>query len=259
VTGIQPLLIVDSTALLATQLRQWQEWAAFGRCVLPQVVWQEMDFLTRRAISPESEAVARAFLRFHESERRFEVSGARVLLEAGANVSPISPISQRARQSQAIAECAYALAKQHSQAVVMVLSHDRLLVERINRLGIPNLGSISVPQLTQWIRQDQVPPVVQTLLKRPKPPATSAPSGGAAVEIPAFVPKKSLPPTPPPPPLPPASLWHQIKIGIRTLMGISLILVSLGILSVAGLVAWRVYDPQGSEWLWETLRLPRIL
>ncbi len=258
-TGIQPLLIVDSTALLATQLRQWQEWAAFGRCVLPQVVWQEMDFLTRRAISPESEAVARAFLRFHESERRFEVSAARVLLEAGANVSQ----SQRARQSQAIAECAYALAKQQSQAVVMVLSHDRLLVERINRLGIPNLGAISVPQLTQWIRQDQVPPVVQTLLKSPKIPAASIPpkaipSGGAAVEIPAFVPQKSLSPTPPPP-LPPPSLWQQIKIGIRTLMGISLILVSLGILAVAGLVAWRVYDPQGSEWLWETLRLPKIL
>lgn len=254
-TGIRPRLIVDSTALLVTQLRQWQEWAAFGRCVLPQVVWQEMDFLTRRAISPESEAVARAFLRFHESERRFEVSAAQVLLETGADGSQ----SKRARQSQAIAECAYALAKQDAQDLVVVVSHDRLLVERLNRLGIPNLGAISVPQLTQWIRQDQVPPVVQTLLNQPKLSAASIPpkaipSAGAAVEIPAFVAQKSLSP----PPLPRPSLWRQIKIGVRTLIGLSLILVSLGILAVAGLVAWRVYDPEGSEWLWETLRLPNL-
>ncbi|NJL99344.1 MAG: hypothetical protein HC818_00175 [Synechococcaceae cyanobacterium RM1_1_27] len=130
--GIRPLIIVDSTALLATQLRQWQEWASFGLCVLPQEVWQEMDFLTRRAVTPVEEEVARAFLRFHESARSFEVSAEHVLLGKAAG-DPSQ--SKRARLSQSIAECAYALAKQQPQVVAILLSHDRLLVERVNHLG----------------------------------------------------------------------------------------------------------------------------
>ncbi|MGF1577326.1 MAG: PIN domain-containing protein [Cyanophyceae cyanobacterium] len=278
--GIRPLIIVDSTALLATQLRQWQEWASFGACVLPQTVWQEIDFLTRRAVTPAEEEVARAFLRFHESARTFEVSAGHVLLGNPAGVTGDPSQSKRARLSQTIAECAYALAKQQPQVVVILLSHDRLLVERVNHLGIPNLGSISVPQLTQWIRQDLVPAAVQTILnamKEPPVPAikvASVPSQRSLkslskaahptpVEIPPFV-ARPQPVAPPPvssrplPPPPKRGLWRQITQGIRTVFGVVLIVVSIGILIFAGLVAWRIYDPQGSEWLWQTLRLPEV-
>ena len=237
-----------------------------------------MDFLTRRAVTPAEEEVARAFLRFHESARTFEVSAANVLLGDATGGTGDPSQSKRARLSQTIAECAYALAKQQPQVVVILLSHDRLLVERVNHLGIPNLGSISVPQLTQWIRQDLVPAAVQTILSAmpslpvpalkvasvpPQPQGSLESKPSQPVEIPPFV-AKPQPMAPPPvssrpaPPPPKRALWRQITQGIGTIFGVVVIVVSLGILIFAGLVAWRIYDPQGSEWLWQALQLPEV-
>ncbi|NJL99345.1 MAG: hypothetical protein HC924_11305 [Synechococcaceae cyanobacterium SM2_3_2] len=137
-----------------------------------------------------------------------------------------------------------------------------------------------MPQLTQWIRQDLVPTAVQTILNAIQEPpvpaikiASPPPQGSldslpkvlhpAPVQIPPFVAKPQPVARPPVssrplPPPPKRALWRQITQGIHTVFGVVLIVVSIGILICAGLVAWRIYDPQGSEWLWQTLRLPEV-
>jgi uncharacterized protein YacL len=49
---ISPLLVFDSSAILAGRLARWQEWARFGVCVLPQAVLAELERLAREAIEP---------------------------------------------------------------------------------------------------------------------------------------------------------------------------------------------------------------
>ncbi|NJK61376.1 MAG: hypothetical protein HC921_00605 [Synechococcaceae cyanobacterium SM2_3_1] len=155
----QPLLVFDTTAILASQTRQWQEWARFGQCVMPLGVYQDIEFLTQRAIEPQQEAVAREFIRY-SATGDFVVSDAEALVKE--QEAEASQLSKRLRLVQAIAECAYALAKQQVGTLVVVVSNDRPLVDRIQRLQpqIPNLAAISVAELVQWNRLQQRPVIL---------------------------------------------------------------------------------------------------
>lgn len=151
---LSPLLVFDSSAILAGRLARWQEWARFGVCVLPQAVLAELERLAREAIEPQEESTARAFLR-HQPSLGFAVSAARAWVEE-VNASGHS---LRARLEQAIAECAYALAQQQPGSLVVV-SNDRPLVGRIQELGVSNLCAISLAELNRWVRQQQRPQAV---------------------------------------------------------------------------------------------------
>jgi rRNA-processing protein FCF1 len=167
---ISPLLVFDSSAILAGRPARWQEWARFGVCVLPQAVLAELERLAREAIEPQEESTARAFLR-HQPSLGFAVSAARAWVEE-VNASGHS---LKARLEQAIAECAYALAQQQPGSLVVV-SNDRPLVGRIQELGVSNLCAISLAELNRWVRQQQRPQAVARALGRlPRPPLPATP------------------------------------------------------------------------------------
>lgn len=266
---IPPLLIFDSPVILAGRLALWQEWGRFGVCVLPRAVMTELERLTRQAIEPQEESVAREFLRQWPS-LGFQVS------EASALVGGVNPtgqsMSQRARLEEAIAECAYALAQQQPGTLVVLVSNDRPLVGRVQALGHTNLCGISLAELNQWMRQQQRPQGVVTALNRLPGPAIPA-SSLVSVSVNAQAPTNSAParpltpsPAAPKPQSQPrksgaaqvnptaAHLWRSLK----TLQNSITLLLALMLLSAAGLLAWRLADPEGSEGIWRRLPLSRI-
>ncbi|MEN9221799.1 MAG: PIN domain-containing protein [Thermostichus sp. BF3_bins_97] len=263
---IPPLLVFDSPVILAGRLPLWQEWSRFGLCVLPRAVMTELERLTRQAIEPQEESTAREFLRQWPS-LGFQVSEASALV-GGANPAGQS-MSQRARLEEAIAECAYALAQQQPGTLVVLVSNDRPLVGRIQALGHSNLCGISLAELNQWMRQQQRPqPVVAALNRLPGPAIPAA----SLIPAPAAHQPKTPPPAstpspagPKPQPRSPQSSTPQPKSNQTTLgqilktvqNGITLLLAVL-LLSAAGLLAWRLADPEGSEGIWRRLPLSGI-
>jgi hypothetical protein len=268
---IPPLLVFDSPVILAGRLALWQEWGRFGVCVLPQAVMTELERLTRQAIEPQEESTAREFLRQWPS-LGFQVS------EASALVGGINPtgqsMSQRTRLEEAIAECAYALAQQQPGTLVVLVSNDRPLVGRVQALNHTNLCGISLAELNQWMRQQQRPqPVVAALNRLPGPaiPAASLVSSSANAQVPAnSAPTRPL--TPSPAAAKPPSQLRQAKSGaaqvnstaanfwqiLKTLQNGITLLLALALLSSAGLLAWRLADPEGSEGIWRRLPLSGI-
>jgi rRNA-processing protein FCF1 len=237
---ISPLLVFDSSAILAGRLARWQEWARFGVCVLPQAVLAELERLAREAIEPQEESTARAFLR-HQPSLGFAVSAARAWVEE-VNASGHS---LKARLEQAIAECAHALAQQQPGSLVVV-SNDRPLVGRIQELGVSNLCAISLAELNRWVRQQQRPQaVVRALGRLPRPllPAT---------------PLSSRPSARPPSPVSQGSRGSPLGLTPAGVQKALALVWALAFFSAAGLLAWRWLDPKGSEGLWRQLPLSRI-
>ncbi|ABC98845.1 MULTISPECIES: PIN domain-containing protein [unclassified Synechococcus] len=244
---ISPLLVFDSSAILAGRPALWQEWARFGVCVLPQAVMAELERLTRQAIDPQEESTARAFLR-HWPRLGFAVSEARALVgEVNAGEQ-----SLRVRLEQAIAECAYALAQQQPGSLVVVVSNDRPLVERVQGLGLANLCAISLAELNRWMRQRQRPQAVAMAWKRlPGPPIPAAPLPPS--------PTSAKPPSPAQKGSRPVQRRSQVGFAWKSVQNSLALLLALAFFSAAGLLAWRLLDPTGSEGIWRRLPLSRTL
>jgi len=237
---ISPLLVFDSSAILAGRLARWQEWARFGVCVLPQAVLAELERLAREAIEPQEESTARAFLR-HQPSLGFAISAARAWVEE-VNASGHS---LKARLEQAMAECAYALAQQQPGSLVVV-SNDRPLVGRIQELGVSNLCAISLAELNRWVRQQQRPQAVARALGRlPRPPLPATPPS-------------SRPSARPPSPVSQGSRGSPLGLTPAGVQKALALVWALAFFSAAGLLAWRWLDPKGSEGLWRQLPLSRI-
>ncbi|MDX2271231.1 MAG: PIN domain-containing protein [Cyanobacteriota bacterium] len=257
---IRPLLIFDTTALLAGKTSQWQEWARFGQCVLPKAVQVEMEYLTQRAVEPEQEVLAREFMRFWPSGE-FQVSESGALV--GGTIPQRQSLSRRARLQQAIAECAYALAQQQKGTLVVVVSNEPSLVQRMKGLQTPNLSAISVAELGQWSRQHQRPDSIhQAMAAMPGPPIPA--SSLKSLRLAPF-PRAAPPPTSHQPPVKAKSVegtmlppLRRFLIILKTIQNTIMIVVALGLLTGSGLLAWRVLDPDSSASIWQTLGLPDI-
>ncbi len=275
---IQPLLICDTTAILATRSTHWQDWDRFGRMILPQAVMEELQFLTHRAEDPEQESTAREFLRFSPASD-YWISTAKALVTQGQAEDP--SLSKRARLEQAVAECAYALSQQQVGTLVVLITNARGLVHRITQLQIANLCAVSVAEFLEWQRHKQRPTAVELALKSmPGPPIpASAPSQGTTVSeffaqsaVTDLAPKqapasqqstqgrsrrRSRPPQAPRSAADPPRK-HPVLATLQILFNFGLLLTSLSLLAASGLVAWRIADRQGSEAIWQWLQLPEI-
>jgi hypothetical protein len=267
---VRPLLIFDTTAILAGKTLQWQEWERFGQCILPQAAFKEMESLTKISSDPQEESIAREFIRYWPTSD-FQSSDANALV--GIANPEAQGLSKRVRLEQAIAECAYALAKQQLGTLVVLVSHDRPLVQRILSLQIENLTAISVAELLGWVRQQQRPKsVTQSLKRMPGPPIPASPlRQGSALDLTAAPiseqaaalagnkletssrlsqpPQRSLRP-----PKPKPSLGATLKRIQNTLA----LLISFTLLGGSGLLAWRIADPASSALVWDVLGLPDI-
>lgn len=164
-TALPPiLLILDVSAIVTTRTREWQEFSRVGTCFLPQAVLEEMRFLFDRAPEPALEEVAREFHRFHShgNWQATEVSTPHPLLKASSGES----LSKKARQSFAVAKCAYGMSQDHIAKLVVLVTNDQPLIQRLQTLEVPNLCAVTAAMLLQWSRTGQRPVVVSQQLQR---------------------------------------------------------------------------------------------
>jgi hypothetical protein len=158
------LLVLDIGALSAATPREWLEFSRVGGCVVPQVVYEEMKFLFDRSPDPDLERIARAFNRFHATSG-WQISDANshhAVLKSGAGQA----LTRRSRISLAVGRCAYALSLEHPVTLVVLVSSDRSMLQRIYDIQANNLCAITGPSLLQWCRTGQRPIAVSQKLQR---------------------------------------------------------------------------------------------
>lgn len=157
-------LVLDISALSATSAREWLEFSRVGTSHVPQVVYEEMNFLFDRSPDPDLERVARAFKRFYAN------SGWQITDETGHHpalrVASGQAMTKRGRVSLAVARCAYGLAQNHSANLVVLVSSDRALLQRLYDIQLPNLCGITGAALLQWCRSGQRPIAVSQKLQQ---------------------------------------------------------------------------------------------
>jgi hypothetical protein len=159
----QILLLFDHTALLNGKPYDWLEFSQVGACYVPQVVYQEVR---RVAIDP-----ADCYQTKLAGElRRFWVESDWQMTEARATLPNVAPVisqqyGSRAKLALAIAESAYGFARQSVGRLVILVSQDRALLQRIQALNVPNLTGLPVSAVLMWNRTKRYPAVVMQHLR----------------------------------------------------------------------------------------------
>lgn len=160
---LPPILVTfDADVLMAGRTQVWQEYAKVGACYIPEVVYDEIDYLTGRAVEPAQEQVAREFMRF------FAHSGW-IVTDAQETHRSLEPsIKNQSKQAMlvvATAQCVYGLAVEHPDALVIFVSNSQPLLKRMASVGALNLCGITGAMLLNWARKSERPPQVTQQLQ----------------------------------------------------------------------------------------------
>lgn len=256
------LVLLDLSAVLAGKTREWQEFRRVGPCFLPEVVVDEIRTLADHAVEPTTEQTAREFLRFLPLSE-WQITTAR---SPHPKLQPAAghTLSKKARLFLDVAECAYGLTRSHPRSVVVLVSNDQPLLQRIRGLGVPNLSGISVASLLQWSRTQRRPAVVthqMQLLRSSVRTDTVAATRSQPVSQPT--------PMPPTPTRRSSTRTVLASSPARTTVSVpssrpgalSQIvsgLVALSIFLVLGAIGWRMMQPQQFDQFWRQLNLPPL-
>ncbi|MEG3863000.1 PIN domain-containing protein [Microcoleus sp. herbarium12] len=152
---LPPVLVTfDADVLMAGRTQVWQEYAKVGSCYIPEVVYDEIDRLTDKAVEPAIEQVAREFMRF------FGDSGW-IATDAQETHRALEPsIKNQSKQAMlvvATAQCVYGLAQEHPDALVVFVSNSQPLLKRLASVGAANLCGITGAMLLNWARKAERP------------------------------------------------------------------------------------------------------
>lgn len=156
------VLVFDISALSSSTPSEWREFSRAGGCYVPQVVYEEMKLKFDRSPDPDLERIAKAFNRFYAASgwRITDISGHHAALKVGSGQA----LTRRSRVSLAVGRCAYGLSENLPGSLVVLVTKDRLLLQRLYEIPVVNLCGITVDNLLQWSRTGQRPiPVSQKL------------------------------------------------------------------------------------------------
>lgn len=149
------ILVFDISALSVASPSEWREFSRVGSCYVPQIVYEEMRLLFDRSPDPDLERIAKAFNRFYASSgwQITDVTAHHPILKAGSGQA----LTRRARVSLAVGKAAYGLAQTFSNSLVVLVSKDRSLLQRLYDIPCVNLCGITGDALLQWSRTGQRP------------------------------------------------------------------------------------------------------
>ncbi len=251
------LLLLDLSALLVGKPREWQEFTRLGKGYVPQSVYEEIQALRNVGVERSHEQTAKEFCRFF-ADSDWQLTG------AGAVHPLLQPsdgqnISKRARLMQAVAECAYGFARNSPGRLVVLISNDQSLLNRIQSLGVANLSGVPVSAVLIWSRSGRRPPIVAQHLQAMR--STTVTVSGVItprrVQTDALAPTRtpSQPVKQPQPRLRAVqplydrpSLLHQITSGISALVA----------LTIALSIAWYVVQPRSFNQFLRARNLPSL-
>ncbi len=247
-------LLFDTSAILASQVKQWQLFSGLGKCVLPQIVADEIRFLSSRAPEPAQEVAARSFARF------FPNSGwslfTRLASQPPSNLAAGMAMSKQARQTLAVAQSACALAKDNPGHLVVAVADNPHLFQHLQSLQLSNLCCAPLSVVVQWGRTGYPPPAVR--------------KGAAAMQVPGASFARVSPPAVPVRPrvlVPerPAISSRPRSATTRNLTEISRqgrsalsTILSLALAVVLGLVGFRLLAPKQFNQFWQKTGLPAL-
>jgi hypothetical protein len=149
------ILVFDVSALSAASCSEWREFARVGSCYLPQVVYEEMKMVFDRSPDPDLERIAKDFHRFHATSNWTvtQANAHHAALKMGAGQS----LTRRARVSLAVGRAAYGLAQMFQSSLVVLVTKDRSLLQRLYDIPEVNLCGITGEALLQWSRSGSRP------------------------------------------------------------------------------------------------------
>lgn len=161
------ILVFDINALSTATPREWLEFSRVGDCIVPQIVYDEMKFLFDRSPDPDLERIAKAFSRFYPTSgwQISEVSSHHVVLKTATGGQSLT---KRSRVSLAVGRCAYGIATHAPANLVVLVSNDRTMLQRIFDIQVANLCGITVQSLLQWCRTGQRPVAVSQKIQELK-------------------------------------------------------------------------------------------
>jgi hypothetical protein len=244
-------ILLDLSSIMGSSIREWQEYSVIGNCYVPQVVYEEIDFLTGRSPEPKWEKTAREFTRFFP-ESSWQLTNAHAV-HPTLNPPPGQNLSKQARLVVSVAQCMYGFAQENPDHLVVFVSNSQPILQRVPGLNTPNLCGITTPALLQWVRTKQQPPAVtqklQTFSNSPisetnsQPQPTSSPPDSAVMTGPASAAQT---------PTKPRSSSNNL---VTKIVGT---LVSVLIFAVLGLTAWRFIQPESFNQFWRQTGLPAL-
>jgi hypothetical protein len=149
------LLVFDLSAILAGRTRDWSQFNSVGSCFIPQVVMEEIEFLTQRSSDPEEEKIAREFTRFLP-DSNWEISQS--IAEHPSLTPPDGKnLSKNARLQLAVAQCVYGMTQENTASIVVMVSNQGNLRTQLENLKVNNLCTLTSAQFIQWLRTNQRP------------------------------------------------------------------------------------------------------
>lgn len=160
----QILLVFDTTSLLAGDTKVWKDYKRVGSCFVPQVVLEAMQTFADRAAEPGQEKAAKEFMRFWPKSgwQQTTATATHRRLEPAEGAS----LSMSARLSLEMAQAAYGVALERSDAIVVFVCNGQPLLKRIAALSQNNLCGITSAKLLQWCRANKEPEVVTHQVER---------------------------------------------------------------------------------------------
>ncbi|MCS6960777.1 MAG: PIN domain-containing protein [Pseudanabaenaceae cyanobacterium SKYGB_i_bin29] len=152
------ILIFDQGPITSGNLHYWQAVTRLGTCYIPQVVLDELKRMAEEAPlgrETTAEAAAKEFLRYYEG-------GGWQVTRVTKSHSDLTPtpghnLSRKARLSYTVAQCAYGMAEQNPNAVVILVTEDQALIRRVGAIGLPRLGGTTGIAVREWTKNNQVP------------------------------------------------------------------------------------------------------
>ena len=149
------ILVFDISALSVASPSEWREFSRVGSCYVPQVVYEEMKLMFDRSPDPDLERIAKSFNRFYASSgwQITDVNAHHPSLKVGSGQA----LTRRARVSLAVGRCAYGLSQAFPNSLIILVSKDRSLLQRLYEVPVVNLCGITGESLLQWSRTGQRP------------------------------------------------------------------------------------------------------
>jgi hypothetical protein len=159
------LLILETSAILQTDINTWKAIAKLGSCWLPEVVAKEIDDIAEGK-TEGNEGVAK---QFQSSQPQLNWQTTPIIGRHPDLVLKTSQnLSRKAKLNLTIAKSAVGIANAYPQQRVVLIADEISLRDRISQLNCQNLCAIPSAIARQWSKTNKQPPIVQKLT--PKEP-----------------------------------------------------------------------------------------
>ncbi|MBL1210812.1 PIN domain-containing protein [Geminocystis sp. GBBB08] len=245
---ISIIIVFELTAILAGSTRDWSRFSELGICCIPQIILEELEFLTKRAVSDTEEKTVREFLRFFPNSDWQINQG--MTHHASLTATEGENLSKNARLQLAIAESVYYLTLENPHTLIILVANQQNLREELESIEQNNLATLTLAQFTQWLRTKQKPVNVSQKIAglsngkiSPLPPPIKNinSNGKTGDENPQNYSPKA-----------------KVKNKNNTPHSIISGLLAIGGFTITIMVAWYFIQPKSFQQFWQKTGLPSI-